>query len=186
MAQEPDADRRYAFEQLHGGCTSDESAGMLERLVTRLTQRNWQGPVVNSHVLKSTMPNAFVLAGGDVYVTQGLLDLTCSEDDLAAVLAHELGHLEDPTGFEVAGLTMTDRLEVEAEADRRAVMRLLDSGYDVTALLRMIDRLAEEQPPGWAEDRRARLEDLLGESLDADVPAVPRACDGAADLEEEL
>ncbi len=186
MAQEPDPDRRHAFEQLHGGCTSDETAGMLERLVDRLTDENWDGPVVHTHVLKSVVPNAFVLAGGDVYVTQGLLDLTCTEDDLAAVLAHELGHLEDPAGFEVAGLTMTDRLEVEAEADRRAVMRLLDSGYDVTALLRMIDRLAEEQPPGWAEDRRARLEGLLGKPFEDDVPVVPGACDAAPHLEQEL
>lgn len=36
--------------------------------------------------------NAFSLAGGPVYVTRGLLDATTSDDELAAVLAHECTH----------------------------------------------------------------------------------------------
>lgn len=37
--------------------------------------------------------NAFSLAGGPVYVTRGLLDATTSDDELAAVLAHECSHV---------------------------------------------------------------------------------------------
>jgi predicted Zn-dependent protease len=37
-------------------------------------------------------PNAFALPGGFVYVSRGLLALASSEDELAAVMAHELGH----------------------------------------------------------------------------------------------
>jgi hypothetical protein len=85
----------------------------------------------------------------------------CTEDELAAVLAHELGHLEDGGGFHVAGLTMTDRLWVEVEADRRAVWRLIDAGYDPSALPVMVDRLADEQPPGWAEQRLEMLAMIL-------------------------
>lgn len=170
MAREPDALRRRAFEQLCGGCSDDELAAPLRSVTRTLTQRNWDGPAVRTRVLESSIPNAYVLAGGDVYVTKGLLELACTEDDLAAVLAHELAHLGDPAGFEVAGLTMMDRLEVEAEADRRALLRLLDAGYDATALVRMITRLADQQPPGWAEDRVARLEAFLGPSNDGEVP----------------
>lgn len=36
--------------------------------------------------------NAFTLPGGHVYVYQGLLDFVASDDELAGVLAHELGH----------------------------------------------------------------------------------------------
>jgi hypothetical protein len=37
--------------------------------------------------------NAFVLPGGRIYVTRKLVSFTRSEDELANVLAHELGHL---------------------------------------------------------------------------------------------
>ncbi len=36
--------------------------------------------------------NAFCLAGGPVYVTRGLMDYTPSDDELAAVLSHEVTH----------------------------------------------------------------------------------------------
>ena len=36
--------------------------------------------------------NAFTLPGGHVYVYRGLLDFAASDDELAGVLAHELGH----------------------------------------------------------------------------------------------
>ncbi|HZE89561.1 MAG TPA: M48 family metalloprotease [Verrucomicrobiae bacterium] len=38
-------------------------------------------------------PNAFALPGGPVYVSRGLLVLTNSEDELAGVLGHEIGHV---------------------------------------------------------------------------------------------
>lgn len=38
-------------------------------------------------------PNAFALPGGPVYVTQALFDLIENDDQLAAVLAHEVGHI---------------------------------------------------------------------------------------------
>ncbi|MGH7335520.1 MAG: M48 family metalloprotease, partial [Candidatus Rokuibacteriota bacterium] len=38
-------------------------------------------------------PNAFALPGGYVYVTRGLLVLVNSEDELAGVIGHEIGHV---------------------------------------------------------------------------------------------
>ncbi len=40
-----------------------------------------------------SQPNAFALPGGPVYVTVGLLDLLKTDDQLAAVLGHEIGHV---------------------------------------------------------------------------------------------
>jgi len=40
------------------------------------------------------MINAFSLPGGPVYVGEGLLDLMTSEDQLAAVLGHEVEHID--------------------------------------------------------------------------------------------
>ena len=46
-------------------------------------------------VVDSKDPNAFALPGGYVYVTRGLLALANSEDELAGVIAHEIGHVTE-------------------------------------------------------------------------------------------
>lgn len=38
-------------------------------------------------------PNAFALPGGFIYLTADLLDYVHSDDELAAVIAHEMGHI---------------------------------------------------------------------------------------------
>lgn len=45
-------------------------------------------------VLDSDEINAFAAPGGFVFVTRGMLRLCRSEDELAAVLAHEIGHVQ--------------------------------------------------------------------------------------------
>jgi predicted Zn-dependent protease len=45
------------------------------------------------HVADDSEPNAFALPGGFVYVTRGLLALANSEDELAGVMGHEIGHV---------------------------------------------------------------------------------------------
>jgi predicted Zn-dependent protease len=45
------------------------------------------------HVVDTPEPNAFALPGGYVYVTRGLLVLLNSEDELAGVIGHEIGHV---------------------------------------------------------------------------------------------
>lgn len=44
-------------------------------------------------VLNTSVPNAFALPGGYIYVTRGLLTLLNSEAELAGVLGHEVGHV---------------------------------------------------------------------------------------------
>lgn len=44
-------------------------------------------------VLDSPVVNAFALPGGYVYVTRGILQLANNEAELAAVIAHEIGHV---------------------------------------------------------------------------------------------
>jgi len=47
------------------------------------------------HVLDMEEPNAFALPGGPVYISRGLLAFLNSEDELAGVLGHEIGHIAD-------------------------------------------------------------------------------------------
>lgn len=55
---------------------------------TTLWDRPW-----DYAVFEDTAPNAFVLPGGHVGVTTGLLELVDNDDQLAAVIGHEAGHV---------------------------------------------------------------------------------------------
>ena len=46
-------------------------------------------------VINSSDPTAFAVPGGYVYITSSLLENLRSEDELAAVLAHEIGHVNE-------------------------------------------------------------------------------------------
>lgn len=61
-----------------------------ERIVQAagLTDRRWEYAV-----FVSESPNAFVLPSGKIGVTTGLLSLVRNDDQLAAVLGHEVGHV---------------------------------------------------------------------------------------------
>ncbi len=61
-----------------------------ERIVQAagLTDRRW-----DYAVFVSDSPNAFVLPSGKIGVTTGLLSLVRNDDQLAAVLGHEVGHV---------------------------------------------------------------------------------------------
>ncbi len=54
-------------------------------------------------VVDMETPNAFALPGGYVYVSRGLLMLTNSEDELANVLGHEIGHVEHRDSAQLHG-----------------------------------------------------------------------------------
>lgn len=49
-------------------------------------------------ILDSKEINAMACPGGIIFVTKGLIGLTKSEDELAAVLAHEIGHIINKDG----------------------------------------------------------------------------------------
>lgn len=51
-------------------------------------------PELQLHILDEPTPNAMVIPGGHVFVTTGLLSDIETENELAFVLAHELGHFE--------------------------------------------------------------------------------------------
>ncbi len=48
---------------------------------------------------RTALPNAFALPGGKVYLLNGLLNLARSPDEIAGVLAHELGHVQHRDGM---------------------------------------------------------------------------------------
>ncbi|MGC9021527.1 MAG: M48 family metallopeptidase [Dissulfurimicrobium sp.] len=45
-------------------------------------------------VIKNSGINAFAVPGGEIFVNSGLLEVVDNEDELACVLAHEMGHVQ--------------------------------------------------------------------------------------------
>jgi Zn-dependent protease with chaperone function len=83
------------IKSLFGGRVCDNAAGQaaFTRLMTRLREAAGLDASVQSAVLPTPVPNAFALPGGKVFLLRGLLDKAENADEVAGVLAHELGHL---------------------------------------------------------------------------------------------
>ena len=120
--------------------------------------------------------NAFTLPGQTVVMTDELVRLAASDDEIAAVLAHELGHvarrhalrsalqdtgvvvlvaatLGDVTSISSLGATLPTTLvelqysrRFEREADDDAVALLADAGLDPAALATVLARLEQAAP----------------------------------------
>lgn len=89
-------------------------------------------------ILNSPNVNAFALPGGYLYVTRGLLALANDSAELAAVIAHEMGHVTANHGIE------RQRKEAEEELATKVVSDVLDNDRTArTALVRGKLRLAQ-------------------------------------------
>jgi Zn-dependent protease with chaperone function len=84
-----------------GGKVCDRAAGrvVLDRLIDRLQGAAGLTIAVDVQVLATHLPNAFALPGGKVYVSDGLLQKAKNADEVAGVIAHELGHLHHRDGL---------------------------------------------------------------------------------------
>jgi len=72
--------------------------GLLEELQEQAQQQGQPPPAyppLKVYILDTPVENAMVAAGSYVFVTEGLLAAAQSENELAFVLAHELGHLQN-------------------------------------------------------------------------------------------
>ncbi|MCK1547064.1 M48 family metallopeptidase [Bradyrhizobium sp. 147] len=76
-------------------CEDPAGKAAFTKLVNRLRDAaGLDDDSMTAGVLPSSVPNAFALPGGKVFVLKGLLDKAESPDELAGILAHELGHLK--------------------------------------------------------------------------------------------
>ncbi len=88
-------------------CDAPEGVAALEKMERRLTEGQGLTYDIELRVFDHEMLNAFAAPGGQVVIIRGLLDEAESAEEVAGVLAHEIGHVEarDPTrlAFRAAG-----------------------------------------------------------------------------------
>lgn len=157
------------------------------------------------HVIRSPMINAFALPGGHIYVATGLLDFLRSEAELAAVLGHEISHVdlrhaisryqyqlaarrigaadagaivEIAHALVAIGYTQDQELEADASGERLAV----EAGYDPDAMIpvfhRMQARFGERtraQATTPAGEAGGAVADLIGSYFRTHPPSAERA-----------
>lgn len=77
------------------GLYNDQALQAYVNEIGRKVSSNTERPdvIYKFYVVDSPIVNAFALPGGYIYVSRGLLALANSEAELAAVLAHETGHI---------------------------------------------------------------------------------------------
>ncbi len=137
-------------------------------------------------------PNAFALPGGDIVFTDELIKLAATDDEIVAVLFHELGHLENKhllrrvlqdsmitllvititgdldvadlaTGLPTLIVDLTYSRDFEIEADRYALQQLYRFGIPIESFATIMQRLDNYVPP---EDEEAKGDASINESPD--------------------
>lgn len=89
-----------AFQTYHFVLDPDVN-GPVQRAGERLVRAiNADPTTIHFFVIDEPQPNAFAIPGGYIFVFTGLLTKLAGEDELAGVLAHELGHVTHDHFFE--------------------------------------------------------------------------------------
>ncbi len=93
-------DTRNAGAAFECGSADTEKPGRaaLDRLVHRLEVAAALPAPLRSYVVRRTEANAMALPGGQVYVFRGLIEKAESADEVAGVIAHEIGHVAHRDG----------------------------------------------------------------------------------------
>lgn len=145
-------------------CDRRSGLAALEKMEARLSASLDLEVPLSVHVLDHDMVNAFALPGGYIVFFRGLLDAASTPEEIAAVFAHEIGHVvsRDPTRNALRS------------AGSIGVLGLVFGDFAGGALvLFLAERLIEAQYTQTAEaDADVFAHDLL---LTADIPPAALA-----------
>ncbi|MFT5040759.1 MAG: Zn-dependent protease with chaperone function [Hyphomicrobiaceae bacterium] len=134
-------------------------------------------------IVRDGTPNVFSIGGSQMYLSEGMILAAQSEDELAAVIAHEMGHeiaghfcapLPRPAaGVEtraVADFVQVIDGDYERSADQVAIGLLNNAGFDPQALLGLTLRLSRSH----ADPTARRVLGARVDSLRAALSSVAR------------
>jgi Zn-dependent protease with chaperone function len=185
-------------------CESPAGVAALQKLEATLVARSDLPVELTVHVLDHGMVNAFALPGGHIVFFRGLLEQADTPAEVAAVFAHEMGHVEarDPTRIalrsagsigvlgllfgDFAGgalvLFLTERLiqadytrEAEAAADSYAYALLIRTGQPPSAIATFFERLMAENGDQAGIVQHFLSHPALGDRIAAARAATPKA-----------
>jgi Zn-dependent protease with chaperone function len=74
-------------------CTGAAGHAAFKELIEKLRTAGGLEMPLEAHVMSHSMANAFALPGGRIYLLDVLLQKARSPDEIAGILAHELGHV---------------------------------------------------------------------------------------------
>ena len=102
---------------------------------------------VRYHVLNNPAVTAYSWPGGEIFLSAGLID-SASDDEIAAAIAHELGHLvNDARRPGAVGLRGADApLALEQHADATGEALLVASGRPPGALITLLQKVCAANP----------------------------------------
>lgn len=155
------------------GSAAVEQAGRaaFEKLMNRLQQAAGLRIPLHTAVIRREEANAIALPGGHIYVFKGLIDQAEHVDEVAGVIAHELGHVANRDGTRailqktglslIFGMLLGDFVgggavvlagesllksaysrDAESRADAYSVRTMQAAGGDPRALGRFLSRIA--------------------------------------------
>jgi predicted Zn-dependent protease len=154
--------RSYATGEEHG---DTQEAAIVEHYLARvgseLASHSHRKLPYKFHYIPTSSINAFALPGGHVYLGGGLLSLMDSEDELAAVIGHEIEHIDHyhcadrvqheqalrkiPLGglvaLPIAVFEAGYSKDQELEADREGTRLAVQAGYSAGGAVRMFETL---------------------------------------------
>ena len=177
------------FSSQHKVCTSAPGRKALDRLIARLLASVSNHATYQVTVVDWNLVNAFAAPGGQMLLTQGLIRAAQSPEEVAGVLAHEIGHgveLHPETGLvRAVGLSAVVELLTggssgaltnlgtmflqnsyvradEAAADDQALLLLRSAGISQDGLASFFERLSKKnKSPTSASKRTFGSFDLL-------------------------
>ena len=92
------------------GTGEAEGKAAFDKLIGRIAEGAGLAIPIKAVVVRREEPNAFALAGGYIYVLRGLIENASDVDEVAAIIAHELGHVANRDGtrsiLQSAGLSL--------------------------------------------------------------------------------
>lgn len=114
-AQMGSTERANILKEFNGEADNQALNQFVQRIGAKLTPYAERKDVTFTFtVLNDDMVNAFAVPGGYIYITRGLLNLAQNESQVAAVLGHEMGHINARHSAQQMSQSMVANLGLQA------------------------------------------------------------------------
>jgi predicted Zn-dependent protease len=86
--------------RFYGPSDNDEELRRVTQIGYRLAEvSGYRDYPFTFHLIDMPVPNSFALPGGQIFITRGMLKMDLTDDELAGLLGHEIGHVTENHGI---------------------------------------------------------------------------------------